>query len=223
MKADDDESGGSVLKCKKSRKDGYDTEEPFQVETALFLDFVLPQHSWWCHVPNGGHRHMLVGANLKRQGTRAGTPDNLVIWQGRAYWIELKARYGTLKASQKTTIPAIEAAGSPVAVARTLEDVGAALIAWGIPLRASLADFRARNRAKPATASTATISAAQTGKHAAQTGKHAAQTRMSVAEYRAHIGLTPAKPPAPDTAKSASWQALSAAIRQAKPRAKAQA
>ena len=216
MPGDDDELECNVLKCKTGRREGHDSEERFQVETALFLDFVLPQHSWWSHFPNGGHRHMLVGASLKRQGTRAGTPDNLIIWNGRAFWIELKARYGTLKASQKTTIPAIEAAGSPVAVARTLEDVAAALTAWGIPLRASLADFRARNRAKPATASPAAISAAQTG-------KPPAQTRMSVAEYRAHMGLTPAAPTPPDTAKSASWKALSAAIRQAKPRAKVRA
>lgn len=208
MPGDDDELECNVLKCNKGRREGHDSEERFQVEVAMFLDFVLPQHSWWSHFPNGGHRHMLVGASLKRQGTRAGTPDNLIIWSGRAFWIELKARYGTLKTSQKTTIPAIESAGSPVAVARTLEDVAAALAAWGIPLRASLADFRARNRAKPATASPAAKTA---------------NTTMSVAEYRAHMGLTPAKPTAPDTAKSAEWHALSAAIRQAKPRAKVQA
>lgn len=216
MPGDDDELECNVLKCNKGRREGHDSEERFQVETALFLDFVLPQHSWWSHFPNGGHRHMLVGASLKRQGTRAGTPDNLIIWNGRAFWIELKARYGTLKASQKTTIPAIEAAGSPVAVARTLEDVAAALTAWGIPLRASLAEFRGRNRAKSAAATSAKTSTIKT--------VGTAQERMSVAEYRGKMGLTSgAKPSTTAAATSASWQALSAAIRQAKPRAKVQA
>jgi hypothetical protein len=212
MPGDDDELECNVLKCKGSRREGHDSEERFQVETALFFDFCLPDACWWCHVPNGGHRHMLVGASLKRQGTRAGTPDNLIIWQGRAYWIELKSRTGTLRASQKTTIPDIEAAGSPVAVARTLEDIAAALTAWGIPLRASLADFRARNRATPAAASAVP-----------QSGSHTPQTRMSVADYRAHIGLTDAKPTTTDTTMSASWHALSAAIRRSRPNAKARA
>jgi hypothetical protein len=208
----DDDPGVNVLKCKRSRREGHDSEERFQRETALFLDFVLPRDAWWSHFPNGGHRHAVVGANLKRAGTRAGAPDNIIIWRGKAHWVELKARYGTLKASQQTTIPAIEAAGSPVVVARTLEDVEAALIAWGIPLRASLSDFHARNRVKP----TSVISVPQSG-------KHTPQTRMSVAEYRAHIGLTDAKPGMVDATKSAEWHALSAAIRRSKPTAKARA
>jgi hypothetical protein len=214
----DDDPRDNSAKPRRSRRDGHDSEERFQRETALFFDFVLPTDAWWSHFPNGGHRHMLVGASLKRQGTQAGAPDNLIIWQGKAHWVELKSRYGTLRASQQTTIPAIEAAGSPVAVARTLEDVEAALTAWGIPLRASLAEFRVRkcNRVQAAAAATAA---------APQSGKHTPQTRMSVAEYRAHIGLADAKPTTTDTTMSASaeWAALSAAIRRSKPNAKARA
>lgn len=216
----EDDPGVNALKCKKKRREGHDSEERFQRETALFFDFVLPRDAWWSHFPNGGHRHALVGASLKRQGTQAGAPDNLIIWQGKAHWVELKSRYGTLRASQQTTIPAIEAAGSPVVVARTLEDVAAALDAWGIPLRASLTEFRSRNRVKPAAATSTTS--------AETPARKTAQERMSVAEYREKMGLTPGAEPSTTAAaisltKSAEWHALSAAIRRSKPAAKARA
>lgn len=32
----------------------------------------------WTHPPNGGHRHVRVGAKLKRMGTKGGVPDCLL-------------------------------------------------------------------------------------------------------------------------------------------------
>ncbi len=150
----------------RKKRDGYDTEDPFQIEAAAFFDFCLPKpDAWWCHVPNGGKRAMTTARRLKAMGTKAGAPDNLIIYQGRAYWIELKARYGSLQDSQKSTIPVIESAGSPVAIARTLEDIADALSSWGIPLRATMEAFLSRHKPK------------------------AIPQRMSASDYRAVMGL----------------------------------
>ena len=155
----------------------FDLEEPFQIETASLLDFVLDKtKTFWFHVPNQSpfnaeSPHLIrAGARMKKQGRKAGIPDNCVVWDGRCFFIELKSRNGKPSPAQKVVIPALEAAGAPVVIAYSLEEVMDALAAWGIPLRATLADFR--NRHKPTA------------------------VRMSAAEYRATVGLTDAvKPP----------------------------
>lgn len=62
----------------------------------------------WCHVPNGGKRHVATAKRLKREGTKAGVPDVLIFtpppnargYRGMA--IELKrARGGTVSPEQE--------------------------------------------------------------------------------------------------------------------------
>jgi hypothetical protein len=38
----------------------------------------VPEVAWAFHVPNGGHRHITVAAQLKAQGVKAGVPDILI-------------------------------------------------------------------------------------------------------------------------------------------------
>ena len=131
----------TVLKSRYSAREqrpGYDLEDPFQIEAAAMLDVILPDDCVWCHIPNGGKRPRKTAGLLKKMGQKAGMPDNLILWRGRPYWVELKARKGVLKDSQKDMIPRLEAAGSPVAVARTLSDIVACLTGWGIPLKMTL-------------------------------------------------------------------------------------
>lgn len=165
-------------KKRKSRQhcNAFDLEEPFQIETASLLDLVLPKpDAYWFHVPNQSQFHgkdlrrVLAGERFKKQGRKAGVPDNCVIWNGKAHFVELKSKTGKASPAQKVVIPALEAAGSPVVIAYSLEEVIDALATWGIPLRATLADFR--NRHKPTA------------------------VRMSAAEYRATVGLTDAVKP----------------------------
>lgn len=158
---------------------GYAHEEPFQIETASYLDHALPRPgAFWFHVPNGGWRSITTARSLKRQGTKPGVPDNVIFWLGCAYLIELKSRTGVLKTSQKKVIPEIESAGAPVAVARTLEEVAAALTGWGIPLTMSPDEWRNRSRIVPT------------------------PTRMSVSEYKAVMGLDAAA----KQKRNVSWQ-----------------
>lgn len=47
------------------------------------------------HVPNGGHRHVMVAKELKKQGVRAGVPDLVLPMARGGYfglYIEFKAR-----------------------------------------------------------------------------------------------------------------------------------
>lgn len=48
----------------------------------------------WFHIPNGEARSPKTGARLKRMGVKAGEPDFLLIWEGRAIGLELKAAKG---------------------------------------------------------------------------------------------------------------------------------
>lgn len=186
---------------RKSRQhcNAFDLEEPFQIETASLLETVLLKpDAFWFHIPNQSpfnaeSPHLIrAGARMKKQGRKAGIPDNCVIWNGIAHFIELKSRNGKASPAQKIVIPALEAAGAPVVIAYSLEEVMDALAAWGIPLRATLADFR--NRHKPTA------------------------VRMSAAEYRATVGLTdtpkpPKLPKAPRQTRPAKANSKLAALR----------
>ena len=130
------------------------TRRPEQIlhrQAARLLETVLGSDSWFAHIPMGAYRTPAEGGILKALGAKAGTPDLLIIHAGRAYWIELKAPPKTLasgrpsqeKASlsqtQIETIAEIEAAGSPVAVCRSLVEIQAALTKWGVPMRGKVA------------------------------------------------------------------------------------
>lgn len=52
-------------------------------------------------VPNGEARSAKTGARLKRQGVRAGEPDYVLIWNGRAIGLELKAEGGRQSPEQR--------------------------------------------------------------------------------------------------------------------------
>ena len=67
----------------------YPTEAQEQEELARWLD----RHGvLWCHVPNGGNRSAVTGAQLKKQGVKKGVPD-VIIFRGMVA-IELKRQCG---------------------------------------------------------------------------------------------------------------------------------
>lgn len=54
-----------------------------QAQTHLFQFYAhvagsIPEVAWAFHVPNGGHRHIAVAAQLKQQGVKSGVPDILI-------------------------------------------------------------------------------------------------------------------------------------------------
>ncbi len=113
-------------------------ELALHVAVSRFLRAALPGDATYTTFPLGGGGYAR-GQRLKAMGTRAGWPDLQVLYAGHAFLIELKSPDGRLSEDQLCTHRRIVNAGCPVLVARSLEEVDAALRNWGIPLRARVA------------------------------------------------------------------------------------
>ena len=110
-------------------------EQALQRAVAHYLNLALPDDAWFTAFPAGGGGRVR-GAILKGMGLKAGVPDILIVWRGRAYWLELKAPGGRLNMAQGVTFHRLWRCDSPAVVARNLDDVWQALTEWGIPSRA---------------------------------------------------------------------------------------
>jgi len=88
----------------------------------------------WFHVPNGGARTAAEGRIFKSMGVRAGVPDLIFLWDGRAACIELKAGRGRLSESQQRFRDDCDAHGIPWRLATSIDDVQHALADWGIKI-----------------------------------------------------------------------------------------
>lgn len=123
-------------------------EDQLQASVARFLDRVLPSASWWTATANGAHlagdaRSRAMQANrMKATGIKKGTPDILILHDGRLLSIELKAAKGKLSDAQADVADAITNAGGGYTVSRSIEDVQEYLIAMGVPLRGSTGEAR---------------------------------------------------------------------------------
>jgi hypothetical protein len=133
-------------------------EADLQAAVARVLDVALLPPSFWFSAAIGACRLTpQQAAALARAGVKRGLPDLFVIAppMGRLYGIELKRqRNGYLSKSrvvrtkrgsprilvgQVERFAELEAAGVPVAIARSVADVLAALQQWGIPVRGRVA------------------------------------------------------------------------------------
>jgi len=65
-------------------------------------------------------------------GLIAGSGDYVFIGEGRGGWIELKAPRGSLSEGQRDFRAWSEHTGAPYAVCRSLNDVEATLLGWGL-------------------------------------------------------------------------------------------
>jgi hypothetical protein len=114
-------------------------EQNLHRAVAQFLDVALPADCWWTTIGHGwGKMNKATAGIAKTCGVKAGVPDILIVYRGRAYFIELKAAKGTESAAQKATAALLSDAGARRAVARSIENVAWALEVWGIPLRAKI-------------------------------------------------------------------------------------
>ena len=93
------------------------------------------------HIPNGAKMGAQQLWAMRAAGMIAGIPDRCFLRDGRAYFIEVKRPKGRLSESQSAMFPKIEAAGCPVAVCRSVEDVEAALLEWGFPIKTRMLPF----------------------------------------------------------------------------------
>lgn len=98
------------------------------------LPFMLPKPHFLFAVPNGGLRSRAEAAIMKGLGVRAGVHDLILLWDRRAFLMEVKAPAGRLSEAQVITHEHIERTGCPGAVVRGLSDAIAFLRECGIPL-----------------------------------------------------------------------------------------
>lgn len=113
-------------------------EETLQLQVVKFLGLALDGNSEFFAVPNGGKRGFREAQRFKAAGVKAGVPDIIVVNDGRAIGLELKAGKTPLSEAQKHYHERLRLARVPVSVCRSVEDVECALRAAGVPLRATL-------------------------------------------------------------------------------------
>lgn len=113
-------------------------EQILHQAVAKYLDLALPADSWWTTIPLGGGGQVR-GAFLKSMGAKKGTPDILVVYRGKAHWIELKAPRGRSSVAQVETMNALINADCHYSIAYSLFEVAGLLLMWKIPSRARLA------------------------------------------------------------------------------------
>lgn len=98
-------------------------EQQLQRAVAQYLDAVLPADVVWFHPPNGGFRTKAEAGIFKALGVKPGVPDIVIIWRGRAYFIELKATDGRLSQSQGEMHIRLQNACTDVYLCRSVDDV----------------------------------------------------------------------------------------------------
>lgn len=110
-------------------------EQALQTHVTEMLDWLVREEDgvFWTAIGHGGGG-ALRGAILKGMGLKAGVPDVVLLYRGRAFWIELKAGTG-LSDAQKRVHGAIAVAGGIVTVCRSVQDVRDRLEIWEIPTR----------------------------------------------------------------------------------------
>lgn len=118
-------------------------EYAIQCAIARHLAAVLHPDVFFTAIPagniGGGAEAARRGAMIKAMGYRAGTPDLMLLHEGRAFFIEIKAADGELSPAQDLTHLLIRRAGAPVFVARSVIEVETILRAAEIPMRGRIA------------------------------------------------------------------------------------
>ena len=112
-----------------------DDEHKVQVAICQYLDL---RGVLYFAIPNGGNRNIITAKKLKAEGCQPGTPDLCIVFDGMAYFLEVKkpatvgSRKGVLSLTQKAMIERIKEAGGEVAVVYSVADVIEQCIEWHI-------------------------------------------------------------------------------------------
>lgn len=119
-----------------------ESEDQIQASIVAYLRACLPDGALFHSIPNGaylaGHNAGERGrqmAKLKWTGLLPGAADLLVLWNGRAIYLEVKVLKGVQQASQKTFEDRVAAAGAHYAVVRSIDDVAEFITLCGVPMR----------------------------------------------------------------------------------------
>jgi hypothetical protein len=107
-------------------------------QVAQYLAVALPDNCFFTTIGHGGGGRVR-GAMLKGLHLVPGVPDILILFTGRAIFLELKTATGRLSESQKAVHNKITLCGHVVTTCRSLDEVIDRLIVFGIPLKDRIA------------------------------------------------------------------------------------
>jgi len=108
------------------------TEEEIHRSVIAWLERRGADRVFFFHVPNGEIRHRGAAGKLKAMGTRAGVPDLVLIRDGHAYGLEIKAAGGRQSPAQRNVEQQWERAGATYAVTHGLDYALDQLREWGL-------------------------------------------------------------------------------------------
>ncbi len=111
----------------------------------IFLQKALPLGALVRGIDQSGKRTREANMRRRARGCLPGTADTYILSGGVTLWLERKrAAGGTFGEGQEAFRDAVMANGGHWAEVRSTEDVEAACLAAGIPLRATLGEIRQR-------------------------------------------------------------------------------
>lgn len=99
------------------------TEEQLHRQVAEYLNWSIAEDAVWFHPANGGARSKGEAGRLRAIGVKAGVPDIVIVWRGRAHFIELKTAAGRVSDAQHEMHSRLMLAGAVVTICRSLEEV----------------------------------------------------------------------------------------------------
>src|SRR5262245_8038033 len=105
-------------------------EAALQRAIVSHLQWRAAHDAWFCAIPNGGQRSAVEGAIFKGLGVVAGAPDLLIVRDGNARFLELKAPRGRLTDAQRECHERLRRAGAEVATTAGIDDALAVLEGW---------------------------------------------------------------------------------------------
>jgi hypothetical protein len=108
-----------------------------------FLNKALPHGTMCRSVDEAAKRSKQANLSRHARGCLGGFGDMYVFWEGVTLWLECKADSG-MRISQESFRELIVRNRGHYAKVKTMEDVEAACLAAGIPLRATLGEIRQR-------------------------------------------------------------------------------
>ena len=113
------------------------TEEQLHISIIQYLEAVLPPHVVVAHIPNQagptGKRSVGFNAKMKKLGRKSGMPDIMLIYGGRAFFLEVKTERGRLSKVQRACFADLVQAGCWPLSVRSIDDVRDALKRFMIP------------------------------------------------------------------------------------------
>lgn len=96
-------------------------ESKIQIEIVKYIRLLYPK-SILFSVPNGGQRHVLVAANLKREGVLHGVSDLIWLHEGKTYFLEVKTDKGYQSGYQKEFEENVKKQGFTYFILRSTKD-----------------------------------------------------------------------------------------------------